>query len=57
MTETQVEGIVIPEALPVEGTEPEDAMLGEVTTESQVPVAPEPTEEVHDDRSWRPAWM
>jgi hypothetical protein len=49
MTETQVEGTVIPEAVPVGGTAPEDAMLGEATTEAQVPVAPEPTEEVHND--------
>jgi hypothetical protein len=49
MTETQVEGTVIPEALRVEGTAPKDVVLGEATTEAQVLVAPEPTEEVHDD--------
>jgi hypothetical protein len=49
MTETQVEGTVIPEAVTVEGTAPEDVVLGEATTEAQVSVAPEPTEEVYDD--------
>jgi hypothetical protein len=49
MTKTQVEGTVIPEAVPVEGIAPEDVVLGEATTEAQILVAPEPTEEVHDD--------
>jgi hypothetical protein len=49
MTETQVEGTMIPEAVADEGTAPEATMLGEATTEAEVPVAPEPTEEVHDD--------
>jgi hypothetical protein len=49
MTETQVEGTMIPEAVPVGGTAPEDAVLGEATIEAQVPVAPEPTGEVRDD--------
>jgi hypothetical protein len=49
MTETQVEGFVILEAIPVEGTAPEAAVLEGVTTGPEVPVAPEPTEEVHDD--------
>jgi hypothetical protein len=49
MRETQVEGTVIPEAVPVGGTPPEDAVLGGATTEAQVPVAPEPTEEVRDN--------
>jgi hypothetical protein len=49
MIETQVEGTMIPEAVPVEGTAPEAAVPGEATTEAEVPVAPEPTEEVHDD--------
>jgi hypothetical protein len=40
---------MIPEAVPVEDTVPEVAVLGEATTEAEVPVAPEPTEEVHDD--------
>jgi hypothetical protein len=49
MTETQGEGTVIPEAVPVGGTAAEDAVLEEATTEAQVPIAPEPTEEVRDD--------
>jgi hypothetical protein len=49
MTETQVEGSVILEVVPVEGTTPEAAVLEGATTEPEVPVAPEPTEEVHDD--------
>jgi hypothetical protein len=49
MTETQVERIMIPEAIQVEGTAPEADVLGEATTEAEVPVVPEPTEEVHDD--------
>jgi hypothetical protein len=40
---------VIPEALPAGGTVPENTVLREATTETQVPVAPEPTEEVRDD--------
>jgi hypothetical protein len=50
MTETQVEETVIPEAVPVGDTAPEDDVLGETTTEAQVPVALEPMEEVHDHR-------
>jgi hypothetical protein len=49
MTEKQVEGIMIPDVVPVEGTAPEDVVPGEATTEAEVLVAPEPTEEVHDD--------
>jgi hypothetical protein len=49
MTETQVEGTVIQEAVPVEGIAPEATVLGEATTKVEVPVAPEPMEEVHDD--------
>jgi hypothetical protein len=49
MTETQVEGTMIPEAVSAEGTAPEAAVLEGATTEPEVPVAPEPTEEVHDD--------
>jgi hypothetical protein len=49
MTEAQVEGSVIPETVPVEGTAPEAAVLEGATTELEVPVAPEPTEEVHND--------
>jgi hypothetical protein len=40
---------MIPEAVADERTAPEATMLGEATTEAEVPVAPEPTEEVHDD--------
>jgi hypothetical protein len=57
MTKTQVEGTVIPEAIPVGGTAPEDTVLGEATTEAQVPVAPKPTEEVRDDPLPKPTWM
>jgi hypothetical protein len=49
LTEAQVEGSVIPETIPVEGTAPKAAVLEGATTEPEVPVAPEPTEEVHDD--------
>jgi hypothetical protein len=49
MTETQVEGTTIPEVVPVEGTAPEATALEGATTEPEVPVAPVPTEEVHDD--------
>jgi hypothetical protein len=49
MIETQVEGTTIPEAVPVEGTAPEAAALEGATMELEVPVAPVPTEEVHDD--------
>jgi hypothetical protein len=40
---------MIPEAIPVEGVAPETAVLEGVTTDPEVPVAPEPTEEVHDN--------
>jgi hypothetical protein len=40
---------VIQEAVPVEGIAPEATVLGEATTKVEVPVAPEPMEEVHDD--------
>jgi hypothetical protein len=49
MTETQVKGTMIPEAASIEGTAPEAAVLEGATTEPEVPVAPKPTEEVHDD--------
>jgi hypothetical protein len=48
MTGTQVEKTVIPEAVSVEGTTPEDTVLERATTEPEVPAAPEPTEEAHD---------
>jgi hypothetical protein len=40
---------MIPEVVPVEGTALEAVVLEEATTEAEVLVAPEPTEEVHDD--------
>jgi hypothetical protein len=40
---------MIPEAMPVEGATLEATVLEEATTGLEVPVAPEPTEEVHDD--------
>jgi hypothetical protein len=49
MAETQVEGTMIPKAAPVEGATPETAVLEGATTDPEVPVAPEPTEEVHDE--------
>jgi hypothetical protein len=49
MTEAQVKGSVIPETVPIEGIASEAAVLEGATTETEVPVAPEPTEEVHDD--------
>jgi hypothetical protein len=49
MSDTQVEGNTIPEAVLVEGVVHEAAVLEEGTTGPEVPVAPEPTEKVHDD--------
>jgi hypothetical protein len=49
MIEAQVEGTAIPDTVPVEGVAPEAAVLEGVTTEPEVPIAPEPIEEVHDD--------
>jgi hypothetical protein len=49
MTETQVGRTAIPEAVPVEGVKSEATVLEGATTVPKVPVAPEPTEEVHDD--------
>jgi hypothetical protein len=40
---------MIPETVPVEGVAPETAVLEGATTDPEVPVAPKPTEEVHDD--------
>jgi hypothetical protein len=45
MIETQVEGSVVLEAVPVEGTASETAVLEGATIGPEVPVAPEPTEE------------
>jgi hypothetical protein len=41
---------MIPEAVPVEGAAPETVVLEGATTDPEVLVAPEPTEEVHNDR-------
>jgi hypothetical protein len=49
MSDTQVEGTTIPEAVPVEGVVHEAVVLEEETTGPEVPEVPEPTEEVHDD--------
>jgi hypothetical protein len=49
MTGGQVEGAAIPVAMPVEGVAPKCTELEGATTGSEVPVAPEPTEEVRDD--------
>jgi hypothetical protein len=48
MTETQVEGTTIPEAVPVEGIVPEVEVLEETASGLAVTVAPEATEEVRD---------
>jgi hypothetical protein len=49
MTETQVGGTTIPEAVPVEGVVPEAEVLAGAALEPVVTVAPEATQEVHDD--------
>jgi hypothetical protein len=49
MTETQVEGTAILEAVAIEGVVPEADVLGGATSRPEGPVAPEITEEVHDD--------
>jgi hypothetical protein len=49
ITETRVEGTTIPEAVLVESTTSEAVVLEGATTGPEVSVAPEPTEEVHDD--------
>jgi hypothetical protein len=49
MTETQVEGTVIPEAVPVEGVVPEVGVLEGAGSEPEVMIAPEATEEVCED--------
>jgi hypothetical protein len=49
MTETQIEGTASPEDVPVEGVTSEATVLGGASTGPEVLVAPEPTEEVHDD--------
>jgi uncharacterized membrane protein len=49
LTETQDEGATIPEAVPVEGVVPVVEVLEEAASGPAVTVAPEATEEVHDD--------
>jgi hypothetical protein len=49
ISDTQLEGTAIPEAVSVKGITPEAAVLEGTTTVPKVPVAPDPTEEVHDD--------
>jgi hypothetical protein len=49
MIETQVEGTMIPEAVPVEGIVPEAEVLEGAGSEPDVTIAPEATDEVRDD--------
>jgi hypothetical protein len=49
MTESQVEGTTIPEAVPVEGAAPEADVLEGAATGPEGLMAPEITEEVHGD--------
>jgi hypothetical protein len=49
MTETQVEGTAIPEAVAIEGVVPKADVLGGATSGPEGPIAPEMTEEVHDN--------
>jgi hypothetical protein len=49
LTETQVGGTTIPEAVPVEGVVPEAEVLAGAALEPGVTIAPEAIEEVHDD--------
>jgi hypothetical protein len=49
VTEAQVEGTTIPEAVAIEGVMPEANVLGGAAFGPEVPIAPEITEEVHDD--------
>jgi hypothetical protein len=49
LIETQVEGSAIPEAVPVGGVAPEADVLEGTAIGPEVPIAPETTEEVHDD--------
>jgi hypothetical protein len=46
---TQVEGTAIPEAMTIEGAMPEADVLGGTTSSPEGPIAPEITDEVHDD--------
>jgi hypothetical protein len=49
MSDTQVDGIMIPEAVPVEGVVPEAEVPEGVASEPEVTIAHEATQEVHDD--------
>jgi hypothetical protein len=49
MIETQVEGTMIPEAVPVEGVVPEAEVLEGAASGPEVTIAPEATKEVRDD--------
>jgi hypothetical protein len=49
LTETQVGGTTIPEAVPVEAVVPEAEVLVGVVVEPGVTVAPEATKDVRDD--------
>jgi hypothetical protein len=49
MTEAQVEGVVIPKAVAIEGVVPEAEALEGTASGPEVPIAPETSEEVHDD--------
>jgi hypothetical protein len=49
ITEAQVEGAAIPEAVVIEGVVPEAEVLQGATSGLEVPIAPETTEEVSDD--------
>jgi hypothetical protein len=49
LTETQVEGTTIPEAVPVEGVVPEVEVLEEAASGPVVTVAPEAMEDVRND--------
>jgi hypothetical protein len=49
LTGAQVERTTIPEAVLVGGVTPEAEVLGGAATRPEVPIAPETTEEVHDD--------
>jgi hypothetical protein len=49
MSDTQVDGIMIPEAVPVEGVVPEAEVPEGAASEPEVTIAHEATQEVHDD--------
>jgi hypothetical protein len=49
MTEAQVEGTAIPEAVAIEGVVPEAEVPEGATSRPEVPKAPETTEEVRED--------